>query len=66
MFGIIKFFMMMAMVVWIAAAVAAMTSGVMGMIKSRMPWMKEELRERMPEMRSKMNEGMTEAEEHLQ
>jgi hypothetical protein len=61
----LKFFVLMALVVWIAAAVSAMMSGAMGMVKSRMPWMKEKLHEKMPEMREKMSEEMAKAEEHI-
>jgi hypothetical protein len=68
MFKLVKFLVMFAMVVWIAAAVSAMVSGAMGMMKhNKMPWMKmkEQLREKMPMMREKMCEKMEEAEENV-
>jgi len=64
MFKLLKLFVLLAMVVWVAAAVSAMTSGAMGMMK-RKKWMKHQLREKMPEMRARMNEEMSKAEERL-
>jgi hypothetical protein len=67
MFKLVKFFIMMAMVIWVAAAVSALVSGTMGMMKKK-HWMKmkEQFQQKMPMMRHKMCENMEEAEAKME
>ncbi|MBI0582948.1 MAG: hypothetical protein ISF22_01840 [Methanomassiliicoccus sp.] len=66
LFKLMKLWIMMVLVVWVAAAVSAMVSGGMMRMKGKMPGMKEKYQNKWSHMMEKPCEEMEEAKEAVE